>query len=210
MAQLMAGSTDPELLRRVAALWDNPAWAEFLARYDPLVCLWCSRYGLDAEAADELRQRIWVELARRMPAYQYDPGGSFRAWLRRLCQHRAIDLIRERRDRGCLPLGEDELVDRRSLPGETAGEDAAGGEAARLRLALFREAKEAQASVRSKVKPMRWEAFWRVAINGEPVAEAAAALGVKYATAYAAVRHVAGLLREEGVRRRPCLGLTDL
>ena len=37
MAQGKVGSTDPELLKRVAALWDNPAWGEFFERYDPLV-----------------------------------------------------------------------------------------------------------------------------------------------------------------------------
>ena len=29
MVQVKAGSTDPELFKRVAALWDNPAWGEF-------------------------------------------------------------------------------------------------------------------------------------------------------------------------------------
>ena len=41
------------------------------------------------------------------------------------------------------------------------------------------------------------------------MAEAAAALGLKYATAYAAAKHVAGLLREEGRGRRERLGLPD-
>ena len=37
MIQVRMGSTDPKLLKRVAALWDNPAWGEFFERYDPLV-----------------------------------------------------------------------------------------------------------------------------------------------------------------------------
>jgi hypothetical protein len=53
------GSTDPNLLNRVAALWDNPAWAEFIQRYDPLVIGWCAAYGFDTASADELRQRVW-------------------------------------------------------------------------------------------------------------------------------------------------------
>ena len=28
-----------------------------------------------------------------MASYQYDACGSFRGWLRRLCYHRAIDLL---------------------------------------------------------------------------------------------------------------------
>ncbi len=77
MAAVNAGSTNPELLKRVAAaLWDNPAWREFFVLYDPLVRGWCSGYGLDDASSDELCQRVWVELARRMPTDQYDPGGS--------------------------------------------------------------------------------------------------------------------------------------
>ena len=63
MAQVMVGSTDPELLKRVAAMWDNPARHEFFALYNPFVLRCCSAYGLDSSTADELRQRVWVELA---------------------------------------------------------------------------------------------------------------------------------------------------
>ena len=125
MAQGKMGSTDPKLLKRVAALWDNPAWGEFFQRYDPLVRGWCSAYGLDAASVDELCQRVWVELARRMPSYQYDPGGSFRGWLRRLCRHRAIDLYHERRDRPFSALDDDDLIDeRRTAGGSVDGEPA--------------------------------------------------------------------------------------
>jgi ActR/RegA family two-component response regulator len=77
------------------------------------------------------------------------------------------------------------------------------------KLRLFREAREVQEEVKHKVKPVRWEVFWRVVIEGEPLSETARALGLKYATAYAAARHVSELLREEGRRRRARLGLGD-
>ena len=79
MTPVKNGSTDPKLLKRVAALSDNPAWHEFYQCYDPKLRRWCSGYGLDSSSVDELCQRIWVELVRRMPAYLYDPGGSFAA-----------------------------------------------------------------------------------------------------------------------------------
>jgi len=209
MAQVRAGSTDPELLKRVAALRDNPAWGEFFERYDPLVRRWCSAYGLDSDSVDELRQRVWVELARRMPAYQYDPGGSFRGWLRRLCHHRAIDLYRERRDRPAQAKSGDGLTDAHWMKGNGGDGGPDDGEIAADRLLLLWEAREAQEEVRRKVKPVRWEVFWRVVIEGEPMSETAAALGLKYPTAYAAARHVAELLREEGRRRRARLGFDD-
>jgi len=205
MAQVKVGSTDPDLLQRVAVLKDNPAWAVFFERYDPVVRAWCSAYGFDPESVDELRQRVWVEMARRMPTYQYDPGGSFRGWLRRLCHHRAIDLYRERRDVTLLALDGDDLIDERRPEGDSDNSDGGGAD----RLLLLKEAEEVQEAVRRKVKPVRWEVFWRVVIEGEPMSKTAAALGLKYATAYAASNHVMQLLRAEGDRRKGRLRLDD-
>jgi RNA polymerase sigma-70 factor, ECF subfamily len=209
MAQGKVGSTDPKLLKRVAALWDNPAWTEFFERYDSLVRRRCSAYGLDAASADELSQRVWVELTRRMPSYQYDPGGSFRGWLRRLCRHRAIDFYHERRERSFLPLADDDLIDERWIAGAHINCEPTDDEIAPERLLLLQEAREAQEEVRRKVKPVRWEIFWRVVIEGASMSETAAALGLKYATVYAAANHVAKLLREEGKQRSARLGLAD-
>jgi RNA polymerase sigma factor (sigma-70 family) len=206
MARAHVGSTSPELLRRVAALCDNRAWRQFFELYGPVVRAYCSRYRLDGASVDELCQRVWVELARRMPSYQYDPGGSFRSWLKRLCHHRAIDFYRERRDQSVLSLCDDDLADHRwaTAMGIEGGLDDA--ELGPMRLSLLREALAAQDAVRCNVKPVRWEVFWRVVIEGEPMTEVAEALGLKYATAYAGANHVAHLLRAEGQRRRDRLG----
>lgn len=209
MAQVKIDSTDPLLLKRVAALWDNPAWAEFFRRYDPLVRSWCSASGLDAASVDEVCQRVWIELARRMPSYQYDPGRSFRGWLRRLCRHRAIDLYHERCDHPVHALGDEDLIDERWIADENINGDSAEDEVASKRPLLLEQAQEAQEEVRRKVKPVRWEIFWRVVIEGASMSETAAALDLKYATVYAAAHHVAKLLREEGRRRGARLGLAD-
>jgi RNA polymerase sigma factor (sigma-70 family) len=196
------GSTDPQLLKRVSALRDDPAWREFFERYNPFVRARCSVYGLDADSVDELCQRIWVELTQRLQSYQYDPGGSFRGWLRRLCHHRATDLYRER-DQRC-----SELLDSSALACDHIGtEDSSDSEKADPR--LLHEALRIQEGVKARVKPSRWEAFWRVVIDGESVKDVAASLGLKYATVYAGVNHVAELLQQEGRRRKRELGLGD-
>lgn len=208
MAAGGVGSTNPELLRRVAALWDNPAWVEFFSRYEGFVRDRCSVYGLDAASVDDLCQRVWLELAQRMPSYQYDPGGSFRGWLRRLCYHRAIDLLRERRDHGFEALDGDELIAETGTAG-AADDELDRGESGAGRLLLLKEAAAIQELVRQKVKSARWEAFWRVVIEGESVKDVAASLELKYATVYAGVNHVAELLQQEGRRRKAALGIED-
>jgi RNA polymerase sigma factor (sigma-70 family) len=204
MRSTVVGSTNPELLGRVAALWDNPAWCQFFECYAPFVRDRCSVYGLDPASIDEVCQRIWIELARRMPCYEYDPGRSFRGWLRRLCHHRAVDLFRERRENRFEAIGDYDLIDG---VGAVREDDESDGDAGAGRQVLLREAAEAQAEVRRKVKPARWDAFWRVVIEGESVGRVAEALGLKYATVYAGVNHVTELLREEGRRREVRLGL---
>jgi RNA polymerase sigma-70 factor (ECF subfamily) len=201
-------STDPELLRRIAALWDNPAWVEFFDQYAGFVRERCSVYGLDADSVDDLCQRVWLELARRMPGYQYDPSGSFRGWLRKLCHHRAIDLIREQPDVIFEAIDGFDVIDVR-LAVVTTADTGDSDEVGPDRLLMLRGARAAQEKVRSKVKPARWEAFWRVVIENQSFSAAAAEMGLKYATVYAAVNHVAELLREEGLRRQKCVAGAD-
>jgi RNA polymerase sigma-70 factor, ECF subfamily len=205
MMRVDPGRTDPKLLERVKALHDNPTWKEFFDLYGPFVTNCCLASGLDPASVDELCQRIWVELVRRLPAYQYDPGGSFRGWLNRLCQRRTIDMYRERRDHCLTLLGDDATTDTFLMARSRFDLDPADHIQPK-RLALLDEAKQIQEKVQRKVKPIRWEIFWRVVIQGEPMPETAAALGLKYSTVYAAVNHVGHLLREEGQRRSARLG----
>jgi RNA polymerase sigma-70 factor (ECF subfamily) len=97
-------TTNPSLLKRIGDWRNSPAWHEFVCRYDRLLRSWCRDFGLDYESTDEVVQRIWIELARRLPTFRYDPGGSFRGWLRSLCYSRSQDLLRERRRVPYLPL----------------------------------------------------------------------------------------------------------
>lgn len=207
MVQGKAGSTDSRLLSRVAALRNNSAWDEFFETYEPLVRRWCSVYRIDAASLDEVCQRVWVELVRRMPTYVYNPRGSFSGWLRRLCYHRAIDFYRERRRCPDCALNEEEPIDECWMAFARSGCERTDGESSPERQVLLREAQEVRVEVQRKVKPVRWQVFWRVVIEGEPMSEAAAALGLKYATAYAAAKHVAEMLKAEGRLRSERLGL---
>ena len=98
------GSTSPTLLSEVADWQDHPAWVRFRDRYDPLLRRWCRGYGLDEDSIDEVCQRIWIELADRMRTFEYDPNRTFRGWLRRLCESRVLDFLRQRQAVSLLSL----------------------------------------------------------------------------------------------------------
>jgi RNA polymerase sigma factor (sigma-70 family) len=209
MSRAVGDTTNEKLLKRLAALEDQSAWREFFAGYDPLVKQWCSSYRFDPESLDELCQRIRVELLRRMPQYGYDPGGSFRGWLRRLCHHRAIDMYRERRGEAFGSLTEEDLIDDRGMAFEVIEGEQGDDLPSIARLRLLEECRRVHEEVMRKVKPVRWQVFWRVVIDGESIRDAANALGLKYTTAYAGANHVAKLLREAGERQKNRLKTSD-
>ena len=197
MIRYDAGTTTPALLNRLGDWRDHEAWVDFVMRYDPVIRLSCRRYRLDADTTEELCQRVWIDLARRMRTFRYDPGKTFRGWLCRLCQSRAIDLLRKKKADAAESL---EDQPRESLP-QAAPDDFEGDDsAASERPLLLRLAQEVQDVVRRRVEERTWEIFWKIAVQGESVREASEAAGISYYAAFAARKRVGRMLREEGQR----------
>ncbi len=192
-----AGTTNPALLNRLGDWRDREAWVDFVTRYDPVIRLSCRRYRLDADTTEELCQRVWIDLARRMRTFRYDPGKTFRGWLCRLCQSRAIDLLRKKEADAVQSL-EDQPAE--SLPQDAALDFDDEEGAASARPLLVRLAEEVQDAVRRRVDERTWRVFWRIAVHGQSVREASEAAGISYYAAFAAQKRVGKMLREEGQR----------
>ncbi len=197
MVRYNAGTTNPTLLNRLGDWRDHEAWVDFVTRYDPVIRFSSRRYRLDAESTEELCQRVWIDLARRMRTYRYDPGKTFRGWLRRLCQSRAIDLLRKKKANAVESLDDQ--------PAGSLLEDASAAievdeSAASERPVLLRQAEEVQDAVRRRVSERTWQVFWIIAIEGQSVRETSAAAGISYYAAFAAEKRVGRMLREEGQR----------
>lgn len=193
-----AGTTNPTLLNRLGDWRDHEAWVGFVLRYDPVIRSISRRYRLDAELTEELCQRVWIDLARRMRTYRYDPGKTFRGWLRRLCHSRAIDLLRKKKKASAVASLEDHPagVFPDSLSAGLDVDENAGSE----RPVLLRQAEEVQAAVRQRVSEQTWQIFWNIAIKGRSVREASEAVGISYYAAFAAQKRVGRMLRDEGKR----------
>ena len=171
MIRYDAGTTSPTLLNRLGNWRDHEAWVDFVMRYDPAIRSASRRFRLDAETTEELCQRVWIDLARRMRTFRYDPGKTFRGWLRRLCRSRAI-------------------------AAESESDDGAPLE----RPLLLRQAEEVQAAVRRRVDERTWQVFWDIAVDGQSIRESSEAAGISYFAAFAAQKRVGRMLREEGQR----------
>jgi len=207
MTPVADGSTSPTLLREVSNWRDHPAWVSFRDRYDPLLRRWSRGYGLDDDSVDEVCQRIWIELADRMRTFDYDPKRTFRGWLRRMCESRVVDFLRQRQADCLLSLddrhGEAES-DVRATDIDSAERDHVEGATDPFRRLLFDEAEKVHAAVRAKVKPWTWDAFWLVGVCDWTVERTANSLGMTHAAVYAARERVARMLRNEGNRVSDC------
>ena len=197
MIRYDAGTTNPTLLNRLGDWRDHEAWVDFVTRYDPVIRSRCRRYRLDAETTEELCQRVWIDLARRMRSFRYDPGMTFRGWLRRLCQSRAIDLLRKKKADAVRSLEDQPAA---SLLQDAADDFDAEEGAASERPLLLRLAEEVQDGVRRRVDERTWQVFWKIAVLGQSVREASEAAGISYYAAFAAQKRVGRMLREEGQR----------
>jgi RNA polymerase sigma-70 factor (ECF subfamily) len=192
-----AGTTNPMLLNRLGDWSDREAWVDFVMRYDPLIRSASRQYRLDPESTEELCQIVWIDLARRMRTYRYDPGKTFRGWLRRLCQWRVIDLLRKKKASAVESLdGQPDWLLAEDACAGLEFEESAGPECT----VLLRQAEAIQDAVRRRVSERTWQVFWDIAIEGRPVRETAAAAGISYYAAFAAEKRVGLMLREEGRR----------
>ena len=91
-------STTPiSLLERLAQPHDAAAWAQFVRLYTPLLFSWAQRTGLQEADAADLLQDVFAVLVVQMPAFRYQPGRSFRGWLRTVLLNRWRALQRKRR-----------------------------------------------------------------------------------------------------------------
>jgi RNA polymerase sigma-70 factor (ECF subfamily) len=192
-------TTNPALLARLGNWRDREAWLDFVTRYDRVIRSSCGGFGLDAETTEELCQRVWVDLARRMRTFRYDPGKTFRGWLRRLCRSRAIDLLRKRKADRLLSL-EDQPAELLAEPPPVDLDLEVDGAATQERSRLLVLAEQVQDAVRRRVDDRTWQLFWNIAVLGQSIRAASEAAGISYYAAFAAQKRVGQMLREQGQR----------
>jgi RNA polymerase sigma-70 factor (ECF subfamily) len=85
--------TRVSLLLRLQSENDERAWEEFVQRYGPRIFQWCRRWGLQQADAEDVTQGVLLRVAQRMRTFRYDPGRSFRAWLKKVAHDAWVDLL---------------------------------------------------------------------------------------------------------------------
>jgi RNA polymerase sigma factor (sigma-70 family) len=170
---------------------DADAWREFVELYGRQIYKWCRHWQLQDSDAEDVTQQVLLQLLSRMKAFVYDPGRSFRAWLKTVTHHAWQNLLASRQAHqagGADSPMWDQLL---TVP---ARDDLVQ----RLEHEFDRELlEEAMLRVRLRVAPHNWEAYRLTAVEGIPARAAAQRLSMKIANVYAARSNVQRLLREQ-------------
>lgn len=88
--------TPASLLQRLRVPGDAAAWDRLVELYSPLLIAWGRGIGLQEADVADLVQEVFALLLRKLPQFEYDPGKSFRSWLRTVTVNKARDLLRQR------------------------------------------------------------------------------------------------------------------
>lgn len=195
--------TSATLLSRARDWADNQAWNEMFRRYNPLLERWSEKYLVNHADVAEVNQRVWVELTRSIISFRYDPGKSFRAWLRTQHRWRMHEFLRSRPP---------EIIDHEiatrfynslcTMHGSqwslTTTEEPECGFVDQLETRLI----ELYGKVENRVTEKTWQIFWSIAMEKKGIGETAKIFEMTYAATFAAFTRVIKLLRDEALKER--------
>jgi RNA polymerase sigma-70 factor (ECF subfamily) len=184
------GSFDPwrtriSLLIDVQDPQNHQAWTAFHGRYAPMIGGWCRQWF--PRETEDMVQEVMLLLASRLRTFHYDPGKSFRGYLKTVT-HRLMADLKERDNRRRFVNG-DGLVEEAE-----AAIDLTDRLKAEFDLELLEKAKE---NVRSRVEPKTWIAYVETAENLRKGADVARELGMTVGAVHQAKYNVLTMLREE-------------
>ena len=180
-------TTSMTLLEHLRQPDDHAAWDRFVKLYTPFLFHCAMRLGLsDADAADAV-QDVFVLLLGKLPTFQYETAGSFRAWLRTVTENKCRERFRKRRE---VAAGGSDLG-LNTVPGPTSLSDFFDAEHNQYLVS------QALKLLQSEFESATWQACWQTIVEDRPVAEVAAELGITVNAVYVARSRVLRRLREE-------------
>ena len=183
--------TRPSLLLSLRDAGDDRAWKDFVEIYTPLIFGHCTRRGLQEADAADVTQEVMRAVARAIQKLDYDRSrGTFRAWLLTVTRSKLNNFFASRARH---PQGTGDTAVVEFLEAQPDPEAAADWER-EYRQRLFQIAAE---NVRPEFQAGTWSAFWRTAVEDEPVAAVAANLGMSAGAVYIARSRVLARLRTE-------------
>jgi RNA polymerase sigma-70 factor (ECF subfamily) len=192
MSSLVSTSTSSSLINRVRER-DAAAWSRLAKIYAPLVYRWARQCDLQSSDAADVVQEVFLSVASGIDGFSYrDPESSFRAWLWTIARNKIRLFYRNKKGSPEAIGGSDahrmwhEYPDALLQDEEPSGHDARGG--------LVHRALQV---IRQDFQQQTWQAFLRLAVNGQTASEIAEDLGMTPAAVRQAKYRVLCRLHQE-------------
>jgi RNA polymerase sigma-70 factor, ECF subfamily len=176
-------TTSASLLQRLRQQPAAGTWERFVSLYTPLLLHWARRLGLQDQDAADLVQDVFVVLVRKLPEFHYQPGRSFRGWLRTVLTNTWRDRA-HRRAADAL----DSVATPQTPPADEAVEE---------REYQLYVVGQALKLMTNDFEPATWQACWETVMMDRPAADVAAELGVSVNAVYLAKSRVLSRLRQD-------------
>lgn len=180
--------TRASLILRLRDHDDAEAWNEFVAIYEPLVFGVMMRAGLQTADAAEQTQEVMAAVAGAINRWEPDQQrGRFRTWLHRVSRNILADFWKQQARKPVTGNFEGSLND---VPAEPLSD-------AQFEAEFQRQAFVAAANhVKSQIEEKTWLAFWKSAVEQEPIAKVGECLDMKPGSIYVARSRVMKKLQE--------------
>lgn len=184
-------TTRHSLILRIRDRQNAEAWQEFVGIYEPLVYQLGRRKGLQDADACELVQRVMLAVAGAVDRFQPDPERArFRTWLFRIAHNEICKQFSTKNlTHGSGDSRVQALLEQSPSPDNTEKQIAI-----EYRRSAFRWAAQ---RIEQEVKPNTWSAFWRTAVEGQPVESVAGELDMTSGAVYIARCRIMAKLRVE-------------
>jgi RNA polymerase sigma-70 factor (ECF subfamily) len=192
MSSILSNSTSSSLLSGVRRR-DADAWRRLARLYTPLVYRWARQCGLQASDAADIAQEVFLAVATHVDDFSNEATtSSFRGWLWTITRNQIRLFYRQRKGRPQATGGTDARRALDSHPDllEQDDEPAGAGEPQ----GLIRRALEL---IRQDFQEQTWQAFLRLAIDGQSAAEIASDLNMTPAAVRQAKYRVLCRLHDE-------------
>ena len=185
-------ATRQSLLLKLAQR-DDQAWEEFLEIYEKAILGYCIRRGLRESDAQDAAQDVYTAIQKRLPSWDHEASGSFRAWLFRVARNIALNQVAELRRKAAIGGTQFDAAIAQ-IQDSSGGVDDSNLFQLQWQRAIFEWACR---QVSQQVKPVTWEAFRLTATQGEPVETVADKLGISTGSVYTAKCRVMSRIRRQ-------------
>ena len=190
MPQNNDSSISSSLLYR-AQRSDDIAWTKLNQLYFPLIQQWIRSSGVAAADADDIAQQVLVQVHRNIGNFSRDgDSGSFTGWVWTTTKFKIRDYINEQKTQPRAAGGSMAV----ELMHQLEKNENEIFDEVNASVRLTRNLLE---MIRAEFKSFTWDAFWRVAVEGERAADVAADMDMTVQAVYKAKSKVLRRVREE-------------